>query len=488
MLYQPQKTFRMWDTWLYFHNGVHYLFYLHKTTEDHWDGMSVATSTDGVHFDEVGHIIEKRGDVGWLGTGSVWRAGDRFILNFSESREGVQAVFFAESEDLIHWKRLGDEYRSDPDPRWYNDTPSGRWDCIWAIPRVEGGFWGYLTANPWTHEEHPDGLAYRSVGMVESEDGVRWRAVPPPVFEWGETPQTKSEVGAIDRIGGKYYLQLGTFGYMGNRPGMYTFIGESPKGPFHPDREALRLLGSKKEAMYFSRFYRIPGELLVNHHSIGYPEAPDQDIVNRPVGFAPLKRAIVDEAGHLRLGYWPGNEAVKGSASPIDLTSCHQILPDSRTSLNASSSRLEADDRGAGSVCLLGESFDLEKGIVLEGGLEIHPIARRIGWIGFVIEESATRGTALMLQTDGRTEIGPLTYQGEMDFQPDDHIETMGIAPSERCAFRLLLRGGFLELYLDDLLVQCYSLPPESTGRLGLVFGSGRVAFDNVQAWEMTFC
>ncbi|MBC8462655.1 MAG: hypothetical protein H8D67_32215, partial [Deltaproteobacteria bacterium] len=267
MFYQPEKVFRMWDCWLYYHNGVHYLFYLHKTTEGPWDGMSVATSTDGVHFEEIGSIIEKREDAEWLGTGSVWQAGKKFILNFSESREGVQAIFFAESDDLIHWKRLGDEYRIDPDPRWYNDTRSGRWDCIWAIPRDEGGFWGYLTANPWHSDEHPSGLEYRSVGMVESEDGVRWRAVEPPVFEWGEIPQTKFEVGAIEKIGDKYYLQLGTGGYMGNRFGMYTFVGDSPKGPFRPDTQAFRLLGSKKEAMYFSRFYQIPGELLVNHHS-----------------------------------------------------------------------------------------------------------------------------------------------------------------------------------------------------------------------------
>ena len=98
----------MWDTWLYYHEGVHYLYYLHGRAADEWDGISVATSEDGVHFQEFGPIVSKRDDAQWLGTGSVWRAGEKFILNFSESRDGVQAVFFAQSDDLLHWERLGD--------------------------------------------------------------------------------------------------------------------------------------------------------------------------------------------------------------------------------------------------------------------------------------------------------------------------------------------------------------------------------------------
>ena len=99
-----------------------------------WAGMSMATSKDGVHYEEVGPVVSKRDDVTWLGTGSVWKTGDRFVLNFSESREGVQAIF-ADLEDLIHRTRLGDELRSDPDPRWYDDTKTGRWDCIWTTAK-----------------------------------------------------------------------------------------------------------------------------------------------------------------------------------------------------------------------------------------------------------------------------------------------------------------------------------------------------------------
>jgi hypothetical protein len=87
MFYRPAKVAKMWDTWLYHHDGVHYLYYLHETTGARFDGISVATSPDGVRFTEIGSIIEVRDDAEWLGTGSVWEAGGRFVMNSSEQQE-----------------------------------------------------------------------------------------------------------------------------------------------------------------------------------------------------------------------------------------------------------------------------------------------------------------------------------------------------------------------------------------------------------------
>ena len=78
MLYRPRKSNRMWDTWLYHHDGVHYLYHLHRQHQDRpaftgqRDGITVATSTDGVHYEEVGPVILKEDDATRLGSGSVW--------------------------------------------------------------------------------------------------------------------------------------------------------------------------------------------------------------------------------------------------------------------------------------------------------------------------------------------------------------------------------------------------------------------------------
>ena len=43
----------------------------------------------------------------------------------------------------------------------------------------------------------------------------------------------------------------------------------------------------------------------------------------------------------------------------------------------------------------------------------------------------------------------------------------MVLRPTAR--FRLLLKHSLLEFYLDDLLIECFSLPEPATGRIGVV-------------------
>lgn len=489
MIYQPEQVAEMWDTWLYYRDSTHYLYYLHKSTGDKWDGMSVATSTDGVHFEESGPIISKREDAKWLGTGSIWQAGDRFILNFSESRNGVQAIFFAESKDLIRWERLGDDLRSDPDPRWYDNAKTGRWDCIWALPKPEGtGFYGYLTARPWNKTP---GISFDSVGMVESDDGLHWRGFTPPVFVWGGWPQMSlGEVGAVEEIGGRYFLMLG-FGecYLGNRwvrndlhdarAGMYSFVADKPEGPYSPDPGAYRLLVSN--GTYFSRFYRMPDEVLVNHHSI--------ELVGEGplVWMAPLKKAVVDADGHLRLGYWSGNESLKGVEQEINLSQANRIYPTiTPGACEATAGRLESDEPAAGGVFLLGETFDFEQGIMLEGEITVFPSDRPWAGIGLFVKHEGARGsgTGILIQTRGRTEIGSMANPARGTFVPKHRFD-VGLDPRIRHDLQLLLRRTMIELYLDDRLVLCHSLEDKPSDTLGFIHEGGRAVFENVRVWRM---
>ena len=42
----------------------------------------------------------------------------------------------------------------------------------------------------------------------------------------------------------------------------------------------------------------------------------------------PLKRAVVDAGGHLRLGYWKGNDALQGSPLNVDLGKFRKVHPE----------------------------------------------------------------------------------------------------------------------------------------------------------------
>lgn len=512
----------MWDTWLFYKDGTHYLYYLHMEKGHQWDGISLALSKDGVHYEEVGPVIRKRDDAQWLGTGSVWEVDSRsdregpeevrYVMNFSEQRDGVQAIFFAYSHDLIHWERLDDSLVSRPDPQWYDDTDTGRWDCIWTLPKPSGGFYGYLTARPWNKTP---GRTFESVGMVESDDGLRWKAVPPPQIEWDEWPQMNvGEVGAIEKIGNKYYLLLGySERALGERQlydeispatamvngkyrskGMYTFVAEQPEGPFRPDKQAYRLLVSN--GTYFARFYRFQDELLVNHHSF----EPDGD--EGVVWMAPLKRAALNSEGSLDLYYWQGNEKVKGTEKPIDLSQARFIdlflnsgvgkRPD-RSILHSdahpwriTNDRIEAEDPYNGGIILLEETFEPAHGIVLEGSFCVTPPEGRWGGIGFYLELDSPRqtGSGIMMQTCDRTEIAAM-LDNERGFFDPLYRFGHGITAGKMHDFRILLRSAMIELYIDDKLILCYSFPSKPTGQIGLIFESGKATFENITSWRM---
>jgi len=148
------------------------------------------------------------------------------------------------------------------------------------------------------------------------------------------------------------------------------------------------------------------------------------------------------------------------------------------------SSRLEADELVRGGIALLSNAFDIQGGVVLEGSMEIHQPPRRWSGIGVYVEHNAEahKGTGIMLETRGCTEIATMDNRGS--FTPVHRAE-IGIEPGKTHSFRLLLRRTMLEFYLDDLLIQCHSLPEKPTGVIGLIFESGRAIFEDLNAWEM---
>jgi len=116
MFFSSDRIVFQWDTWMYFHDGVYYLYYLakDKSKYGYWNCFGVATSTDGVEWKDYGIALAASDKmVNILGTGSVWKSVDFdktgiFICNYSEGRNDesgkpTQIIYFAWSKDLIHW-------------------------------------------------------------------------------------------------------------------------------------------------------------------------------------------------------------------------------------------------------------------------------------------------------------------------------------------------------------------------------------------------
>lgn len=429
MLFRSGTAPKTWDGWVYHHEGVYYLYYL---ISDRFvcDGVGAATSRDGVHWTDHGWVLRHSDQmVRYLGFGSAWKDADfaqngRFIGGYSEWRmEGdtnVQHLLFAWSDDLLRWQTFGDDFLFRIDERFYKKIEPDaqgpwqdpRWDGMCVVPRPGGGYYGYWTATP------KDFLGF---GFGQSADGLHWEALAPPRIEWGSTPPLYFvEVGGVHEIEGRYYAMLADYATI--HCGMFGFVADAPEGPFRPCARNFDLLTNQsKMHAYFTRFIDSPDGVLVAHHSLAEGQFSDAHYV---VYYAPLKKAVViDES--LYLAWWGGNDVLKQRAVQL----------------------------GAPGAPI---RFEPAVGIVLEGTLTL-PGGLRI----------AGRGgpdTGILVDAQGVVELGPI--------QPD----WAGFHGAERIdrerpwrdsvRFRLLLNHTMLEFYLDDLLIQCYSMDQPSGGSI----------------------
>lgn len=440
IFYKPQskRTGNMWDTWLYLHNGKYYLYTLGTAGGNWWGNISMACSPDGVHWTEIGRVLAK-GPGMWMGTGSTWKSPDykrdgRFIMNFSEApMRPQQSIFFAESKDLVHWTRLGSQYEFVQDDRWYEKD--GRWDSIWTMPRPGGGLYGYWTATP---KKETGG----QFGFGESLDGVTWKALPPPKVEGA----VAGELGAIEKIGSKYYMMFGQNGSLQGGQ-MVTLVADQPSGPFHAARKNKVLLSGNT---YFSRFLATPDALLVNHHAIAR---------DGQVSFAPLKLAVLDEEGTLRLGWWKGNEKMKHQRIEVKPPAPANPMP---------------------AVALIENVLDVDAGVIVEGKLLLPAAGNQPR--GLYIECDKDRGAAVLLDCDGIARFGTIQADGS-DFTAEKTVNRE-MPVGSPATFRLLLKGSLMELYLNDILIECYSLPSKASGRIGQVTGGEATALSDLAAWR----
>jgi len=446
----PYGSNHMWDTWLYYNDGTYYLFWLDGapgTSPTPWNSHVLATSKEGVYYKPFGRIYNRaKDDIQGVGTGHTWKSPDfektgKFINNYSEHRisTNAQEIHFAESTDLVHWKKVDEKYRFKQDTRWYKEK--GRWDCIDTLPRPSGGLYGFWTASP--DQEKTPGAR---VGFGESKDGLTWTALKPPVLKYNGGV----ELGGIHKVGDTYYMMIS---------GGTVLQSKSVHSPFVPQTKNTSLIGGN---MYFPRFFHNhPDGLMVNYHMIG-----PTGWMSARILFAPLKRAVVDSEGIMRAMWWKGNDTLK------------------REEL-----KVEPGTQRNGSVTMLKSQFPAEKGVILEG--RVQPAASDDDEPrGIYFDTDKEQKFALFFFKD-RTELctisstgtGAETYDSKSRYA--NGVVRRGVTFGPNSTFRLLLKPDVIEVYCNDHLMQARRFPPKNTwnGRVGLIGSVGSTAVEIQKAF-----
>jgi hypothetical protein len=291
---------------------------------------------------------------------------------------------------------------------------------------------------------------------------------------------------------GLFQLGLGNRHIAGNErieAGMAVLTADEQMGPYTRQPNQPMLMGASPwPHTYFARFYRVNDELLINHHAvarttpvIGFNAGPD-------VGFSPLKRAVVDEAGVLHMGWWQGNEALRGEELPVHLEGVRfspAALPNA--------SKVEGDTlhcaAAAGAIATLPRHYDINKGFILEATVSLTEVTGALAAVGLWIEGQGEgpRSAMILLQSNGTVVAGPFNGYS-LKSECCSPLPTMAdfAASGAEVKVRFLVRGCHTELYVDDLLALAYTLPAPATGRIGLVAEAGTLTARSLRTWEMT--
>ncbi len=498
----------LWDTWIFSHHDRFYLFWLQDRNGGFvWDSLGLAQSNDLVHWREIGTIVEKAADAEeWMGTGRTWRAGDRFLLSFSEFRSGVQSIRFAQSSDLETWTRV-DFPPLEPDGRWYVTQPAEspepwvRLDLLCPTQLADGSWIGHCTAHD---RSAPPGV--RSViGLARSGDGVHWVMAPPA----SRVAVPLAEVSGTAVFHDRWYAFLSmhelwgprfdphTHGQQGN--GMWYWCADRPEGPFAPPDHDSLLQGQRatENSALFGAPFRAAGHWLWNHHWLD---------AEGKAWLAPVKVLVEERPWRLALKYWEGNDRLRGEAietGPVLPVSFPRPRPTSRLAVDWSTGAdwIEGSTEHGAGVAVVDLGLPAGRGAMVTAELSFpRPGAGGAGlFVGGATDKvpvpkpglpalgPEADGLALLVHPTGRAVLARAT----MGYATPrlSHWETFDIPPleGEKARLRLMARGSFVEMYLDDRLLRTLSLTTGQTfsGRIGLWIDRCAAALRDLRAWRI---
>ena len=133
MIYRPLQG-KMKDDYMLYSDGTFYLFSMyHKENSTTYNQVHMATSKDGVHFEDFGCIIEDYPTEVWAMT--VYKGEDAFYLCATCASEAgnMAALKFWKSSDLQNWKYVPDADVVPPDV----DKTGCRLDCMIVLKKYK---------------------------------------------------------------------------------------------------------------------------------------------------------------------------------------------------------------------------------------------------------------------------------------------------------------------------------------------------------------
>lgn len=511
MFYKPAKE-RQWDSWIFRWKDVYYMYYINVSDGGtRWDGISLARSRDLIHWEEYGRVLQKDDDAVWLGTGMVQRIGKKFIMNYSlEKPKNCQQIYFAESEDLLHWKKV-EGVVSAPDGEIYRKEPSEmcdimpRWDSLGVFEPLDDNpppYYAFCTANV---VNAPHAGESGVLGFATSDDGLHWTCLEPAFSD--PTAFTACEVPEYFRFENRHYAIFCASSYLGFRRdsrakwasgGTYYLVADRKTGPYRLPKGDPMLQGTRDHSMvcmnYVGRTFK-DGNKRLFYHIWGEP--------NSDAWMGAIKELVEEEPYRLALKYYSGNEKLKGKRLLSDIRpqewkeafragvqpAVFWDFTENAVTFTSNASAMCLCHSGLGGSEKTQANTDLADGRVVE--CNVH--ADGVGFGLFFETVAGNRACVFFNRRDGRVEFGHVMngWGGNCFLKPEMSKEK---AIGYDYDVRILARRQFLEAYIGDDYVAGWRLSPAKDGepadeidpnRFGIYSEDSNGYVKDIAVWQM---
>lgn len=503
MFYKPKKE-KLWDTWIIKHQDTYYMYYI-RVSEfgTRWDGISLATSKDLIHWSEYGTVLKKDEDAIWLGTGMIQKIGSKFIMNYSmEKPINEQKIFFAESHDLIHWDKI-ENLVCEPDDINYLKSIDQiadsypRWDSLGIVDALEDKkppYYAFCTAST-PNFKYPQKNAV--IGFLSSDDGLHWKQEKPAsnnleIFSAFEVPE-------YVQINGRHYVIFCASSKLGFRydkranflsGGSYYVTSDKFEGPYDLPNADPMLTGSRDNDNVtmnsVGRTIKENGEYLFYHI---WGDA----VADAWVGL--VKILTEKSPGVLELIYWPKNESLKGQCYKPIFTS--KLLSYSKKIGNQFPVEWKIDDhairfnnRGSSGYIeydyqnVFSQNTELSDGRIFE-----YDLHQELGTgSGLFFEDSALNQICVFMNKEkGRLEF---TYIkpgfGSNKVLLPIMVREHDVLKQEKLHVKLFIRKMFIEVYVNDVHISGLRIAETfNMNTFGYYSECSTGFIDNFNIWQM---
>lgn len=492
--YHPRHMYH-WDFWMIERDGRVHSFYLFRLRPGEiadperleWIGHAVSddlvtwieeplvipsgphgTIDDTKHW--TGHIIEKDGLYYMFYTGRTSREDGK-----------VQRTMLATSPDLYLWTKYDGNPVMEADPRWYNAArfPEKHDAVGWRDPRVvldesSGWYYAFIAA------DLPEGeYAERGcVARARSRDLLQWEIMPPA---FAPRKYATIEVPDVFFLDGRWYLTLLTGTAYGNPRGTFSdpnvemgtmyAVADRLAGDFHELDDNV-LIGARWWEGTSCRTVEFQGTRYLFYFQCERDGGHDCGARNWGTLTTPKELRTTAE-GYLRAVYSP---LIERSAREQMLSGIPTALGDQRRQFGLGQWDV-APDRIVG-ACRSGWSTattqECGRSFIYTGS-----VTMRSGRAGGLLFHAPDPSAGYAVLLDYEQQLLILTRLREFDVL---QARSVSLAYGQRYEVRVVVKGEFYELYLDDvLLINCvrYALPD---GHFGLVVEKGEAVFTHLSA------